>query len=581
MRRLKGNNKKLIINIILLLFVIGVGYAALASTLHINGTTGIGNPTWDIHFANVVPNSGNVVLSAGDQPAAITSGDPTEVTFGVTLKQPGDFYEFTVDAVNDGTIDGMIDTITSQMKIGNSALVNITPANLPAYLEYNVTYEDGLELEQKQLLKAGEFETYKVRVAFKQDVEPNQLPSTDQTLQFIFKVNYIQADETAIDRTPDLEEPTFVETSQGVVVITYPSGCTDPVSCSYTIDGNTTQATSPVTVMVGKDATIVATTSCNGVDVSSSYSVVRDILYVSSSGSDTNGFGTLSNPYQTLGKAYSGATSTKASTIYVMDNITQSSALNMDSTKDVTITSYEPNTSIKTITRESSYKSYLINNQSGTLRLQNITIDGNRNNVSATTAMIYVHGNTYMETGATLQNANNTNDFGGAFCVELGTLTINDGTITNNRTSSSGGSAIFVFGSYDSHSPGYVIINGGTISNNSSQAGTIWSAGEVTMNGGTITGNSANYGGGISDHGTFTMTAGSITNNTASLSGGGAYIAPYSGNHPVFTMTGGSITNNTASLSGGGTYYRSGVTYSVNGGTITGNSPNNEYRSIF
>jgi hypothetical protein len=86
------------------------------------------------------------------------------------------------------------------------------------------------------------------------------------------------------------------------------------------------------------------------------------------------------------------------------------------------------------------------------------------------------------------------------------------------------------------------------------------------MRGGSITENiSNNRGGGVNvQSGTFTMSGGSITANTA-LSGGGVYVS--SGG--TFTMSEGSITKNSSS-NGGGVQVSSG-TFTMSGGSITGN----------
>ena len=135
---------------ILLLLVVGlsVGYALLQTTLTINGTSKIKGNTWDIHFANLQVTDGSVSIGTGDAAAAIQSST-TDITYTVTLNEPGDFYEFTVDAVNAGTIDGMIESVTSKL--------NNTPiTTLPAYLDYSVSYSDGVTISPNQYLKAGD-----------------------------------------------------------------------------------------------------------------------------------------------------------------------------------------------------------------------------------------------------------------------------------------------------------------------------------------------------------------------------------------------------------------------------------------
>ena len=188
---MRRNKKKNIVFVLLFLIVgLSVGYSLLRTNLRINGTSKIKNSTWDIHFENVVVNTDSVELSTGDVAATISS-NTTEVSYTVTLNTPGDFYEFTVDAVNAGSIDGMIESVTSKL---NDTVIT----TLPAYLDYSVSYSDGVAIAPNHLLKAGESETYKVRVEFKKDIENSELPTTAQTLSFNFEVVYVQADENAV-----------------------------------------------------------------------------------------------------------------------------------------------------------------------------------------------------------------------------------------------------------------------------------------------------------------------------------------------------------------------------------------------
>ena len=45
-------------------------------------------------------------------PAAIDQNDTTSISYAVKLNAPGDFYEFTVDIVNAGTLPGKINVVT-------------------------------------------------------------------------------------------------------------------------------------------------------------------------------------------------------------------------------------------------------------------------------------------------------------------------------------------------------------------------------------------------------------------------------------------------------------------------------------
>jgi hypothetical protein len=195
----------------ILLVSISMGYALLSTTLTINGTSNIKGNTWDIHFANLQVTDGSVSIGTGDVAAAIQSST-TDITYTVTLNEPGDFYEFTVDALNAGSIDGMVESVTSKL---NDTVIT----TLPAYLDYSVSYSDGVTISPNQYLKAGETETYKVRIEFKKDIESTDLPTSVQTLTLDFGVAYIQADNTATE----VDHSKFVYT-----VNKYDNAATDP-----------------------------------------------------------------------------------------------------------------------------------------------------------------------------------------------------------------------------------------------------------------------------------------------------------------------------------------------------------------
>ena len=227
MKKTKRRAKYLLL---LLILCISVGYAILQSNLTINGTAHMNNPTWDIHWNNVQITSGSVTGTNVTLPATIDSAKTT-VSYSIKLPKPGDFYEFTVDAVNEGTIDGMIDTISSKM---NGTEIS----TLPAYLNYSITYSDGSSLQANQKLKASASETYKVRVEFKKDITNEQLPESIQTLNLSFTVTYKQATDAAVavDHTVS-----FADDSWATIVSAVQSGNTNKynVGDTKTVDMGT------------------------------------------------------------------------------------------------------------------------------------------------------------------------------------------------------------------------------------------------------------------------------------------------------------------------------------------------------
>ncbi|MBQ3307392.1 MAG: hypothetical protein IJG68_04275 [Bacilli bacterium] len=187
---MRRDNKKITIKFILFsLLLIGVVYAILQTNLQINGTAKIKANTWDIHFDNIVVNENSVSIGENDSAATIDPDNNCKVDFEVTLSLPGDFYEFTIDVVNEGTIDGMIGELNKTLKVNNEAV-----SEAPDYLDYIVTYSDGVEIEENHKISAGTTETYLVRLEFKTDIE--ELPEAT-TISTSLLPQYIQADSTA------------------------------------------------------------------------------------------------------------------------------------------------------------------------------------------------------------------------------------------------------------------------------------------------------------------------------------------------------------------------------------------------
>ncbi len=96
-----------------------------------------------------------------------------------------------MDVVNAGTLDGMIDIISSKM---NGTVLS----TLPTYLKYEVTYDNDMPIKEHHLLSASTTQTYKVRLEFKTDIDPSDLPSTTETNTFSFGVSYMPIQIVAI-----------------------------------------------------------------------------------------------------------------------------------------------------------------------------------------------------------------------------------------------------------------------------------------------------------------------------------------------------------------------------------------------
>ena len=200
MRRNKRANKTKIL--LLILLAIAVGYAAISTTLKINGTTSLTKQNWNIYWDNPVVTSGSVTT---DIPIIYPS--KTTAVWNVTLEWPGDFYEFTIDAVNAGTIDARI--------------VEIAPTSepeLPSIVTYTIKDSNGNPLAlNHRLPKATKVngvltptrETYTVRVQYDSNATPEQMSAiVSGEYKYTIKIKYGQEHYNAshYPDVPDSEE---------------------------------------------------------------------------------------------------------------------------------------------------------------------------------------------------------------------------------------------------------------------------------------------------------------------------------------------------------------------------------------
>ena len=174
-------NRGLVVLLLLLILGISIGYAAISSNLTINTIANIGKATWDVHFENIVKNENNVTATV--EP---TISNQTEINYSVNLEKPGDFYEFTVDVVNNGTLNAVIDTDG----VENTTLTT----EQDVYANYTLTYDDGTEIAPGDKLAAGESKKIKVRIEYDSTITSEQINALTEniSLNLTASLTYVQ-----------------------------------------------------------------------------------------------------------------------------------------------------------------------------------------------------------------------------------------------------------------------------------------------------------------------------------------------------------------------------------------------------
>lgn len=189
----KQKNTQLLVIAILsiALLTMSVGFAGYATQLNISGNVTVQGASWNVQFdtGSYVEGAGSVNVAAANRTIGTTA-----MTFNVTLEEPGDFYEYTIDVKNTGTFDAQLKSVS---------LSNISSPQ-SNYLRYTVSYQatkgtgnyvtltDGNLGTPIDLVKTNGVASVKVRVEYFAPNDASLLPSTNTTATLSVMLNYEQ-----------------------------------------------------------------------------------------------------------------------------------------------------------------------------------------------------------------------------------------------------------------------------------------------------------------------------------------------------------------------------------------------------
>ncbi len=149
--------------IALIVAVLGltVAFAALSTTLTINGSATINASSWSIYFTNL-----QEVTTTGDAEVttAPTLNNTSFTGLVVKLTKPGDSVTYTFDVTNAGDIDAILSSYT---KNNLSCTGGADASSVCSDLEYTLTYSDGTAVAQNDTLDSNETKTLKLTLSYK------------------------------------------------------------------------------------------------------------------------------------------------------------------------------------------------------------------------------------------------------------------------------------------------------------------------------------------------------------------------------------------------------------------------------
>ena len=197
----KQRREKVLVVVVLLIVIVGltVAFAALSTTLNINGTAYLDAAKWGIRFENLSsPTKIGSATTTGT--AKIEESKAAEITgMNVGLSIPGDKIVYTVDLVNKGTINAKIDNIEK----------TVLTQEQQRYLTFKVTDKNGYEIKQGDILEKGETKKITITIEFIKDLTKEDLPKQTSTISLSYKLNFVQTDEKATSGSQGGNEKTY------------------------------------------------------------------------------------------------------------------------------------------------------------------------------------------------------------------------------------------------------------------------------------------------------------------------------------------------------------------------------------
>ena len=163
-----------------------VAFAALSQTLTINGAATLDAAKWGIKFENLSDGktSGDAIIN---DTAVIADDLVTINNIDVSLSTPGDSITYTVDLVNEGTINAEIYSIETPTLTEEQE----------RYLNFIVTYDDGQEVKQGDILEQSSRKNITIKIEFKKDITESDLPKEAQEISLSYGLTFVQTDKTS------------------------------------------------------------------------------------------------------------------------------------------------------------------------------------------------------------------------------------------------------------------------------------------------------------------------------------------------------------------------------------------------
>ena len=182
---MERDKKNIVVGMLLAaICIMSVGYAALAQQLTVNGTVQI-TSKWEVQITDVSKyGSASVGVTTKEGYPKYTA---TTAEFDVELTSPGDTITYALTITNSGTLNAVLDSITTIATDANKNETSLTGINNEDAIQYEVT---GVTKGTKLSANNGTNIVY-VKVTY--NPEYSEQPTEEQAQKHIaITLNYVQ-----------------------------------------------------------------------------------------------------------------------------------------------------------------------------------------------------------------------------------------------------------------------------------------------------------------------------------------------------------------------------------------------------
>lgn len=157
--------------IMILTTILISGLLVIKFIYHINHEKMDTTYMWNIKLTNLHVKEGSK--------EGIISLDNNLLNLKLVLEEENEFYEFTLDIVNEGTLSSELDNI------------NLNVENEQGILTYDIKYIDQTELKKGDIIKSNETKTIKIRIDYpKQEEKIYESLKLNMSLELKYKALY-------------------------------------------------------------------------------------------------------------------------------------------------------------------------------------------------------------------------------------------------------------------------------------------------------------------------------------------------------------------------------------------------------